>query len=90
MPVATLTSKGQITIPAMVREQLGLKTGDRVDFALTQDGRVTMTPQRTRFEELRGLLRKASRRRVSVREMDRGIERAVAERWKRAAKQRSR
>lgn len=86
MPVATLTSKGQITIPATVREQLGLKTGDRVDFALTPDGRVTMTPQRTRFEEVSGILRKASRRPVSVREMDRGIERAVAERWKRSAR----
>ncbi len=85
MPIATLTSKGQITVPAVVREQLGLKTGDRVDFAFTAEGGVTMTPRRTRFEEVRGILRGASRRPVSVRGMDRGIRRAVTARWKRAA-----
>ncbi|WP_369123396.1 AbrB/MazE/SpoVT family DNA-binding domain-containing protein, partial [Shewanella electrica] len=32
MPTATVTSKGQITIPAAVRRALGLRTGDRVEF----------------------------------------------------------
>ena len=32
MPRAKLTSKGQITIPRVVREQLGLQTGDEIDF----------------------------------------------------------
>jgi antitoxin PrlF len=38
---ATVTSKGQITIPAAVREALGLHTGDRVVFRLS-DGRATL------------------------------------------------
>lgn len=29
---ARITSKGQITIPAAVRDQLGLRTGDEIDF----------------------------------------------------------
>lgn len=29
---ARITSKGQITIPSEVREQLGLRTGDEIDF----------------------------------------------------------
>jgi AbrB family looped-hinge helix DNA binding protein len=84
MPVATLTSKGQVTIPAAVRQRLGLKTGDRVDFVLAPDGKVTLTPQRTPFENLRGILRSPRPRPVSVREMDEGIRRTVTTRWKRS------
>jgi antitoxin PrlF len=38
---ATVTSKGQITIPREVRRRLGLKPGDRVDF-ITDRGRTVM------------------------------------------------
>lgn len=34
---ATITSKGQITIPVRVRRRLGLKPGDVVDFDETAD-----------------------------------------------------
>jgi len=37
-----LTVKGQVTIPKRVRDALGLKPGDRVDFVLGDDGRVTL------------------------------------------------
>jgi antitoxin PrlF len=39
MTTATLTSKGQITIPAEVREALGVDTGDRVEFVEVAPGR---------------------------------------------------
>lgn len=35
---ATLTSKGQITLPAELRERLGLQKGDQVEFVLRDDG----------------------------------------------------
>jgi len=38
MPSSTVTSKGQITIPADMRDALGLKPGDRVSFELEKDG----------------------------------------------------
>ena len=38
MPTSTVTSKGQITIPAAVRRELGLHPGSRVDFVRNQDG----------------------------------------------------
>ncbi len=38
MPLATLTSKGQVTIPKSVRDSLHLQTGDKVDFVITQNG----------------------------------------------------
>jgi antitoxin PrlF len=86
MPVATLTSKGQITIPASVRTRLGLRTGDQVDFVLAQDGKVTLEPKRMGFEGLRGLLRSTRRRPLSLREMDEAIQTSARLRWRRAAR----
>ncbi len=57
----TVTRKGQVTIPKPVRDRLGLKPGNTVDFRLTDDGRVVLVkagrrtkPPRSRFERLRG------------------------------------
>jgi AbrB family looped-hinge helix DNA binding protein len=41
----TLTSKGQITIPAELRARLNLKEGDKVEFFLDRSGRVLMRPR---------------------------------------------
>jgi antitoxin PrlF len=43
MPIATLTSKGKITLPKQVRAKLGLKPGDRLQVAVTPDDRLVMT-----------------------------------------------
>jgi antitoxin PrlF len=42
---ATITSKGQITIPLKIRQQLGLKVGDKLEF-ITQAGQVIVQPAR--------------------------------------------
>lgn len=39
---ATLTSKGQITVPVEIRNQLGLQAGDRLDFQL-KEGKLEVT-----------------------------------------------
>ena len=38
MTIATMTSKGQITVPQSVRDALGLKAGAKVDFVPIEDG----------------------------------------------------
>ena len=45
---ATLTSKGQITIPTIVRDRLGLATGDAIDFVADRTGGYTVRPLRER------------------------------------------
>ena len=35
---ATVTSKGQVTIPQAIRQHLGLKRGDRVEFIIQNPG----------------------------------------------------
>lgn len=56
MPSGTLTSKGQITIPKAVRDELGLKVGDRVAFRIREDGSVVVEPETVPISELRGVL----------------------------------
>jgi len=45
MPSASVTSKGQITIPREIRERLGLRPGDRLAFRLHDDGTVSVEPE---------------------------------------------
>lgn len=86
MATATLTSKGQITIPQPVRRRLGLNTGDRVDFLLEAGGRVVLKSHRTPFEELRGIVKTDRRKPVDLREMDKAIGEAAADRFLRVAR----
>ena len=73
MPEATLTVKGQVTIPKAVRNHLGLDTGARVDFVIEPDGTVVLRPVTRHVRELAGLLHRPSGRPVSVAAMDEGI-----------------
>jgi AbrB family looped-hinge helix DNA binding protein len=79
MPVATVTSKGQITIPAEVRRQLGLRSGSRVDFMLLDDGSYAIAPRTGSVTALRGLV-KVSGAAVTLEEMDDAIAEGAAER----------
>jgi AbrB family looped-hinge helix DNA binding protein len=56
MPAATLTSKGQTTIPKAVREYLRLRPGDRMEFILEENGRVVLVPAVVDVRELKGIL----------------------------------
>ena len=56
----TVTSKGQVTVPKRVREQLGIVPGSRVEFELAEDGRIVLTKvgqpkPASKFEGLRGI-----------------------------------
>jgi antitoxin PrlF len=77
MPTATLTTKGQVTIPKEVREHLGIDTGDRLSFVVQEDGSVMVKPLTRHVRELAGLLRRPGRRPVSINQMDVGIARRM-------------
>lgn len=72
MTTATLTSKGQITIPAEVRRMLNVQTGDRVEFVQVEPGRFEIVAATRSVRELKGLFGK-SERTVSIEEMNRTI-----------------
>ena len=58
MPTATMTSKGQITIPAIVRATLGVESGDRVEFVQVEPGRFELIAATQSVTALKGLVRK--------------------------------
>jgi len=72
MVAATLTSKGQITIPAAVRASLGLETGARVEFVEIRKGRYEMIPASLPVQSLKGILRKPEHP-VSIEQMNQVI-----------------
>jgi antitoxin PrlF len=76
MPTATLTSKGQLTLPRKVREHLQVQTGDTVDFIIGSDGEVRVQAGEVDVADLKGLLRQPGRRAVTVEQMDAAIRRA--------------
>ncbi|MDP8234947.1 MAG: AbrB/MazE/SpoVT family DNA-binding domain-containing protein [Candidatus Erginobacter occultus] len=76
MVTATLTTKGQVTIPKEVRKSLGLNSGDRVAFVLHGDSEVTLKPINKSVDEVFGKLHDPARPSRTVEEM----KEAVAER----------
>jgi AbrB family looped-hinge helix DNA binding protein len=69
--VATLTSKGQTTIPKEIRDSLGLKPGARMTFTLMPDGTVLLRVKSGSFMKLGGVLRRRGRRAVPVERLSR-------------------
>jgi antitoxin PrlF len=74
---ATITSKGQMTLPKEVREKLGLKSGDRVDVQVRDDGTAVIVPRTATLSDLMNCLPKAKRR-LSVEAIDAGIAKHLA------------
>jgi antitoxin PrlF len=73
MITATVTAKGQITIPVEIRQALGLDAGDRIAFEELEPGKYAFVPtQKKSVTVLKGMFGKAKRV-VSVEEMNRAI-----------------
>jgi len=83
MAVATLTSKGQITIPVEVRRKLGLKPGDRVDFVVGAGGEVRLKAKKRPLADLLGVLQATVKRPLSVEQMHDAVLEAASEDWSR-------
>jgi len=72
MSTATLTSKGQITIPAEVRQALGVDAGDRVEFVLIAPGRYEFLAATGEVTALKGMFGPAKKP-VSIASMNAAI-----------------
>jgi AbrB family looped-hinge helix DNA binding protein len=73
MPTATLTSKGQVTIPKEIRDRLRLQTGHRLEFEIDKNGKVTLIPRDKDIRSLKGIVRSKRKTPVTVEEMNEAI-----------------
>lgn len=79
MPTATITSKGQITIPVAVRRALGLHIGDQVNFVFTSEGRVEFCPATRPVADLKGFFGPLQGEPLTVDQMDQAVADSLAE-----------
>lgn len=81
MPTSTLTSKGQITLPKAIRERLGLRTGDVLEFRFDERGQVVLrSAAESTVDRVSGVLRHLAKERpVDVEEMRRAVLRRARE-----------
>jgi AbrB family looped-hinge helix DNA binding protein len=73
MATATLTSKGQITLPRDVRASLGVAAGDGLDFIQMDDGNYAIVPAAYSIQSLKGVLPRPFKP-VSLEDMEAAIE----------------
>ncbi len=78
MAAATITSKGQITIPVRVRTALGVDAGDRIEFVEVGKGEFNIVAATHSVKELKGLFRGRRRKPVSIEEMNAAIAEGAA------------
>jgi AbrB family looped-hinge helix DNA binding protein len=75
--LATLTSKGQITLPKEIRDRLGLDTGAVLDFELLPDNTIRARAVKPDARRIRGLLKSPHSKPLTVEQMDEGIARSL-------------
>ncbi|MDA8139262.1 MAG: AbrB/MazE/SpoVT family DNA-binding domain-containing protein [Desulfobacteraceae bacterium] len=77
---ATITTKGQVTIPKAVRDSLTLQPGDKIEFILTDQHEALIRPISKKVDDLFGILQQPGRKPVAVAEMDAAVRRKMKER----------
>lgn len=76
MPYSTLTSKGQITIPKVVKDNLNLKTGDTLYFRL-EKSEIKIIPVSNSIEDAYGLLARKRQKKISIDDMNKKLKKAI-------------
>jgi antitoxin PrlF len=79
MPTATITSKGQITLPKEIREHLRVAEGDRIEFVIEAGGEVEVRPVTGSFRDLLGIAHRPDLRPPTIEELEEMLLDAVAE-----------
>lgn len=83
MSIATLTSKGQMTLPKEIRDDLNLKPGDKIELVKIR-GHYELRPRNRSALALAGILHRPGVKALTIEEMDEAVGQAVAERNRRA------
>ena len=84
--LATVTDKGQVTVPKEIRDKTGIAPGTRLDFEVQDDGTLRVRVLTRGADSLFGLVHRPGVKARSITEMDQGIATAVAVRNRRVRK----
>ncbi|MDZ7760651.1 MAG: AbrB/MazE/SpoVT family DNA-binding domain-containing protein [Desulfovermiculus sp.] len=77
MPAATVTSKGQITIPKSIRDDMKIQEGDKLDFSLNEEGDIIISLVKKKVDDVFGLLYRPEQTPITMEEMDEAIARRM-------------
>jgi len=83
---ATLTSKGQVTLPKEIRDRLGLDAGSTLDFQLLPDNTITAREVTADARRIRGILKSPLAGPLTVEQMDEGIAQSLRDKHARPAR----
>ncbi len=72
MSEATITSKGQVTIPADIRRTLGVAAQDRLTFTPMPDGTVVLRAKNKSLLDIKGMLKPKPGKKVAIKDMNLG------------------
>ena len=78
MTIATITSKGQVTIPKEIRDALTLNSGDKLEFEVNDHGDLLVRPVTRGVSDVFGRLQQSRPSAVTVDEMNRAIEKRLS------------
>lgn len=86
---ATLTSKGQITLPKEIRDRLGLDAGSMLDFEVLPDNTITARAVKPDARRIRGLLKSPHAEALTIQQMDEAVARHLREKHSPATRRRT-
>ncbi len=84
--LATITSKGQVTVPKNIRDQLNITAGTQLDFTLNNDGTISVRPLNRTALSIVGILKRPGQKAVTIEQMNDTIAEAASERYQQATK----
>lgn len=82
MTLATLTTKGQVTIPKDIRESLKLNTGDKIEIIVTNEREAIIRPVSKKVKDIFCKLQKPGKKAVSIETMDDAVKSRMRSKYK--------
>lgn len=82
MALATLTTKGQVTIPKIIRDALKLAAGDKIEIIVTDKREAVIRPVSKKVDDVFGKLHKPGRKAASLEAMDDAVRNRMKDKFK--------
>lgn len=81
MALATITAKGQVTIPKTIRDCLKIQTGDKIEIILTKDREAIIRPISKKVDDIFGKLHKSGKPSVSIDAMEEAVKKRMRKKF---------